>query len=1021
MAEKTIGIRIQLNGMNTVVQDIQTFEQLLKEAKEDLKQIPIGEQNFKKLANEISTAESQLTKLNESARGLSGEKISEGLSKFGSGIASSFAAATAAVSLFGTESEEVSKAATQAQNLLTLALSARGIMELRTGAAITARAIATRAATAAETTNIAVLKQLYAVLAANPYTAIIAVIGALVAAYALLRQETEDLSAEIESLSGDFDTLKMAQEDYLTTIKQTTEEALAIAEKDKASTQEILQIKLDSIQQQIEALQDARIKNEQFVDSINELNLKQAQNEGKSIEEIKKIQLQGAQAKQKIIRDSENAIEVLRSQKRILLINNEKDNNQKLEKLEQERLARRRKAILDSYNKELELLKKVEEQIIATQSKSLEYTTTVTDKQKDILDKQADFIKTRNETLLTDAERLQKSLSDLLLKTLPDTTDLSKIEDSYSKLFEVIDKGIRSGKLDFRKSTGWEDFVKFADEQLPGIGAKLTNVNEEAKTSFVEYFNNLDNRLRAIFQEVNKNTKVLKDFFSIDPTIDQLETLRQVEELITKTREERLKTGKSEFEIEQESIKIIKERFNITTKINEKQTEITNLRFNNEQLISELNKTTDEARKTELNNQLAQNNELIGTLQAQGEEYDKIAKAIFDGIQGTSKFVIELKKIGIEIDNNSKKIKSNKDEIDAALDPTQYEGLAKIFEDNAQNYAELVRFLITNQQALLEKLGPVGINTVLQGLSTGISKIDNLTKTQLQELINYLKLSQEELGKTFNISEQAFAELIDKLTKKLKQMPNELSDATKKVLENLSEALQFISTNINKLASIEAQRLQLQLDKATRKYEDDLKDVVGETEQANQKRLELEEQYQKQKAEIEKRAAVRALQFQLAQAIAEGAQAVIANAANPVLAAIVAGIAIYQVSVIRQQLQFAQSLAGGGRIRMGAGGMVVGPSHEMGGVSYPMGVNLEGGETVINRTSSLAYGDLLSSVNQMGGGQPIISNATNTLMEERLIQAIAKTRSTPIRAYVLEQDITRSQTIQRKLDQLATL
>ena len=240
-------------------------------------------------------------------------------------------------------------------------------------------------------------------------------------------------------------------------------------------------------------------------------------------------------------------------------------------------------------------------------------------------------------------------------------------------------------------------------------------------------------------------------------------------------------------------------------------------------------------------------------------------------------------------------------------------------------------------------------------------------------------------------------------------------------MESISKTLGQVSSLIGRLSSLTSQFYAFQLQKLQTENEKSLKNVVGDTEEANTKRLELEEQYQTQKAYIERRAAIKALQLQLAQAIVDGAQAVIAVAEIPPLAIATGILVAGQILLIRQQLAYAQSLAGGGKIRMGASGMVVGPSHENGGVMYAGGYNLEGGETIVNRVSSANYSGLLSSINQAGGGQPIISNATNSLMEERLIQAISKTRSTPIRAYVLEQDISRSQTIQRKLDQLATI
>ena len=102
--------------------------------------------------------------------------------------------------------------------------------------------------------------------------------------------------------------------------------------------------------------------------------------------------------------------------------------------------------------------------------------------------------------------------------------------------------------------------------------------------------------------------------------------------------------------------------------------------------------------------------------------------------------------------------------------------------------------------------------------------------------------------------------------------------------------------------------------------------------------------------------------------------------------------------------------------------MVMGPSHEQGGVSFASGgVNLEGGESVINRQSSMNYGGLLSQINQAGGGNAIMNNSTNSLMEERLLQAIAKTKNEPIRAYVMSSEITKSQAINKKLDALSTI
>jgi len=52
----------------------------------------------------------------------------------------------------------------------------------------------------------------------------------------------------------------------------------------------------------------------------------------------------------------------------------------------------------------------------------------------------------------------------------------------------------------------------------------------------------------------------------------------------------------------------------------------------------------------------------------------------------------------------------------------------------------------------------------------------------------------------------------------------------------------------------------------------------------------------------------------------------------------------------------------------GRGGLLSGPSHEGGGIM----INAEGGETVINKRSSLMFRDQLSAINQAGGGIPFM-------------------------------------------------
>lgn len=1041
MAEKTIGIRINLNGMNTVVQDIETFERLLKEAKEDLKQIPIGEQNFKNLAKEIAIAEGQLNKLNEAQKGLTSEKASEGLSKFGSGIAASFAAATAAVSLFGQESEDVSKLATQAQNLLTLALSARSIMEIRTGAAITAKIIAERASAAATTATSVATKELYATLAANPYGAIVAALGLLVSAYFLLGNEEEQVAEKTKTLN----------ELMLENQQETAQQIVSIKS---------LQAVLNDETSTLEMKKGAYKELQKLIPVLNDLTLEQAQQQGilnKAItDEIKLIQLRAtAKALETKLVDEKKKEIALEEEKRQAFIKS----------IEVEAVAEQRR-ITYATNSAAEGLKARQDYInrsVAAQGfKSTQEQLLAVQKEISQIEGER-IIKTEKSTKATkDADaaakkalETQKKLIDLYQKGIQLQIDLLKeTADTYKKLGEVPTVDLSTPQIienlnkivEARRALTDKDLVDAFKE----IGVQVSIVNGQFEllgdnlTKDADIFGKLYDDIREnLTRAVTDSSSTIQDITRlVESYIDELSLKLQkgeitkaafdafvqltdqyqnfadvikkkpilpveaVKAFLDTEREIQIATGNLTKDFDESSGKVV----DITTRINSlsdaqaKQAAIlagysaqlkTSLTesFKSGDNIKELEKQLKEAGLTKEQIQEA----------LSGIDRDKISKDATDAIDLIIKYRIEaLKNITGFIIQQEEAIRKF------------YGDAQKAAEEGSALQAEAVKNTLLNNLNLLIDFTQKQNKVIIDEKKVQADQIISLEEQLAKKGIDITKLTEEEKLKILK-------EYLNKQKQEKDAAAEDDKKRTKITTEDVTKTLQQVSGLIGRLASLTAQFYAFQLTKLANENKKAAESVVGDTDEANKKRLELEAQYQKQKAEIEKRAAVKALQFQLAQAIADGAAAVLQVISIPPLAVAVGILAAAQIALIAQQLNYAQSLAGGGKIRMGAGGMVVGPSHERGGVSYPMGVNLEGGETVINRTSSLAYGDLLSSVNQLGGGQPIISNATNTLMEERLIQAIAKTRSTPIRAYVLEQDITRSQTIQRKLDQLATL
>jgi hypothetical protein len=960
MSEKIIGLRIQLNGLNTIITDIQTLENEIRKAKEDLKQVEIGGPIFNQLAKEISQAETKLIDLQDAAKGISKEKALEGFGKLGAGISSSFAAATAAVSLFGKESDAVQKAATQAQNLLTIALSIRGIAEVKTGAQIVAKTIAEKASTAATLATNAATKALYATMAANPFGVILVVVGALVTAYFALTDATYDAEAAQESFN------------------KTLEDTLYVYDLERMEIQSNLAIKL-----------------------------KTAELEGKSITEIAKLKKQANLDTIALIDREVTDLNRLRMERQKEIsknIEDEKERKAAIQKLSEEFSKEGRRLGLERYKLEQQI--KLDEIDLEIQLKNSTQKTTEARKK---------YI----ETLLAQIEANSK----LLVQNI-------NLTDIDNKIIDSLNKKVESAKAYAGELNKLKTFTQLYKEELNDLNPVQDNLGDifnyvkgtgenlidsldtlvySAKQS-KEALQDFDDGIKILSQGLNETDKQLlldfasnyKELFTTFQLLQQFSNkplgfkIGDFQKVITDLNLLSGKITTDPYERSAEEIVAAKvtaqERYNILKKS-----------FTDEyslylQSKIDRKKLTDEEYQNALKTLPAIANATFESLTGVGDNLLKFEQ----GVVLTTQKVIELNKQLQELAPAARRgfILQNADEI-------------------AKEYGATIPTILKNEKELAN-------------LQTEISKKTFDEKKKYAEAINILQADL--LAQGLDIEELSYEQKLVLLEKFLGKAVSALDKTEKSISEknvfkgltgftfaDLEKGLQKFNELIGQTASLVAQSYQFQLKQLEDSSKNALSQVVGDTEQANQKRIELEKQYQQQKAEIEKRALIKSLQFQLVQAIVDTAQAVVSNLEIPPLAVAVGILGAVQVGLIAQQLAYAQSLAGGGKIRMGAGGMVMGPSHEYGGVSYAGGVNLEGGESVINRQSSLNYAGLLSQINQSGGGQPIINNASNSLMEERLVQAISKANQEPIRAYVLNSEITSGQAINRRLNELATL
>ena len=1056
MAEKTIGIRIQLKGLNTVITDIKTLENEIRKAKEDLKQVEIGGPIFNKLAREISQAETKLLGLQDTARGLSKEKTLEGFGKLGAGISSSFAAATAAVSLFGNESESVQKAATQAQNLLTIALSLRGVAEIKTGADIVARTIVEKASTAATVATNTATKALYTTLAANPYGAILAVVGLLVGAFLAFGQATDEASKKQQEF---YDSVA---QDAAKTIAQY--ETLTAVVNDQSISLDTRRKALDKLKASFPGyfkdLKDEEILNGNVkvaIDGARDAIVRKAlanAYEARLAEALKK----NTEERIKLAEKEVNVLE-LQAQARAEITRIENDANIK------------GKAFTNSIAQQSSLVNQAESELVGIKEQRLKLDQQ-DQKQIDIITKalrgeeqqlgdlfsaEGKVKDAKNETIKASKDQVEQEYK---LQKLFDSQvkNLTLLADAYKKIAETQKIDIKAPEIVEATKTIVEARKALQDIKLEdvfkklGIEITLTNdkflVTKDILTTSVDEFGVLYEDIRKIISTASQ-TETIEQFGVTVKTALNLVSEEFQKGNITKTAFEAFQALTKQYldfnrvvqenpTFKPETLKTyldLEKQILIATgeytKEKDKQggiiIEQTQVVKNYTDLIDQQNKLLSDysvvAKQEELDR--------LQGLQLLGKERDNyITKLVQEGklTKEQGEGLLNVK----DAEENTKKLTELIDQLVKA----RVDGLQAVTRAIVQEENQIREFLFQVQESQKEGIA-LQTNTIKKALLNNLELVIEFTQKQNKIVIDEKKTSNvqlENLEKDLAIKGIDITKLTEEeklkilkayLDKQKEEKDKTSSDDVKRgklTADAIAEGLQQFSSLVGRTASLVAQSYAFQLSELEKSSKRALEQVTGDTEEANKKRIELESQYQKEKAEIEKRALIKSLQFQLVQAIVDTAQAVVSNLEIPPLAIAVGILGAVQVGLIQQQLAAAQSMAGGGRIRMGAGGMVIGPLHENGGVSFASGgVNLEGGESVINRQSSMNYGGLLSQINQSGGGSAIMNNSTNSLMEERLLQAIAKTKNEPIRAYVMSSEITKSQAINKKLDALSTI
>ena len=1081
---KQIALNLTINGVKQNVKSINDLERAIAGAQEELKGLEIGSEQFKKLTNEVNQAKSAFKDLEKSFEGQELEQRVGAFAKLGEGITASFAGAQAAISLFGNESEAVAEAAAKAQSVLTIALAARSAAESVVAVRTVAANIATFASAAAANAANVATRTLWATLAANPYGAILAVIGLVIAAVVSLTgktkeqinvqkelsaatsQEADQLRQQLTILTK-YTGLKNLQKKTIEDLKKEYPGFNAFLDKENKLTADgikFLSLKIKQYELEARAkllvqkisetnIQLLEIENtatteyigiwEQFWNALKTggnvwarviADAKTAsENQKKALDEVRKSQdvyIKGLEALQPEIDGVYGELEKY---------NKELDNQVKKEEAAAEALKNARElqkakdqAYRDGYNALLqytkvlndytEANKKLDAQLQKISSakyeaKILEQLKEVSDLRKESIKQletatqsyintinkiskvpnEDEFIKNFGKFRLALEEEFNKAggqfdkITKQIFGTQENLTQDQKIliknlEQSYSDLFKFL-----------QSTPGFDQFIKKF-----GLLADVGDGTEQLVQGY-EAFNQVLGIITANLglyrKELDEQGNILEVVF------DPAEVKKTSELFLSSLRNDLLIPTQIEFDKSQKKIleDQIKGQKAIINNTKETQENRQKAQIELSRLEGQITKINE--RVTELNGNITSEEAL-----KKGLISDDVKKSVDSNIESIVKFssgVVKLEQdiIGVNEEVNKLTASLTDDQLGKAL-----AGLVK------QNIESISTSLI-------------GIRTQAQK-----EEADFIAKAT-SDIEGQVAFREELLKKGLINEKTTYADLLDsfifykrKEIETTKQVEEEKRAEQQKTLRALQFGFDTFSQTLGQINSLYTESINIELDRLQIAQEKALANIVGDSEDAANKRLEIEKEYTDQRKKLEKEAQLTSLRITLAQTVANAASATVralaelGPIAGPILAAINGVLAIAQITNIQNQIANIQSLRRGGFIKQktAAGGMLLsGPSHENGGIPLAQyGVIAEGQESVINRQSTVNYRDLLSSINQAGGGRPLVVNSFD---DSRIVEAIASQKQLPLRAYVLQSEITNEQAISKRLDDLSKI
>ena len=934
---KTIAINLKVNGVEQSVTNLTQLEQSIADIKEELKGTDFGSEKFKQLSGDLQKAQSKLKDFEKEFEGLDTAQKAESFLKVGEAIAGGFAVGQGAMAIFGAESEKLAEIQTRVQGAIAIAVGARALAEGVLQARIAGRIAQEKLYQVVQATTTLVvggttgaLKLFRIALAATGVGLLILALGALVANFDKIKKAISENSQAwktfknvlmfvapplyliikgVEFLTEKFGGLRQmiasigaAFTQFFSSIGEAF--SLLIQGEFKLAVKAITDIPSDVKEAGKRAIREV---NEEIAEEARKVRVKaQVEERAREIKYLESLGKDTYELRKKQLQDELSLLE-----------NGSKEYLDKLNEIRILDSKRRQKLLADSLKKQREELE--------AQIKGLDkYQTSIEALTKATVP-QVEATEELNEQLERQKQILKES-KDPLDKFNEAFEDVDIPTDEFGAFYEVARNVLTDGVI----SKNTKEF-KTLKETLLGIAQdqSLGKITDEQIQSFRKLSENL-----VSSEELNKAIQGLAG----DPfTQEAFRTFQVIVEAGYSSAFNQIGALGPE-----QSSKLIE----ALTKVYQN-TKGSLLEVGKDGNIIETFFPFDKNAEKELEAELKSAflniyNIAEKDFEKNGDLFQKFKDTLTDTILGTVDLEQEIRAVFGEASKLENQI--NKNLSQATLSRLKILGAAyEDFTDEIIGYSS--EYTEANEDMLRQ---------------------NNLTAfNSLKDELKDFKGTKEEKEALLKDYQKNYERTEKEITDNVESEAQKRADAEKKAFEaRFEEGIKFLDTVadlasdisqvISDLTDIQIANLDREFDarfeKLEQGYNEDLAEAGDNARKKNriekkytEDRLKLEEEYERERRKLQKKALIAELIANTLSIVSETAKNIVKAFPNPFLMGAAAVLGVAQGVVAVAQFNAAKKLRRGGML------MAKGPRHAQGGILMGDGSEIEGGELILPR------------------------------------------------------------------------